>query len=459
MKTKGIQRRTKPSVVATLLAVLALFGCSDTQRLEATGKSAIRGINALVDSPELSFLIEERSIGGVAFKSVAGFAEYDDLSYNFNFDILLPGDIEATRLGSQFIDVVVDNEYTVVLTGSYDNPIISFWEEPERTFDGSETIFEMDFAHLAASQGEIDVYLAAIGTTPVLGEEIGSLNVGERIPYQEFTDGTYEFIVTPKGLPGTILFQSNGLISTPATRVTLAIFDADSSLNVNLAVSLLNTAGGSTSLFDINKPAQLRLLHAAFGTSNIDGYLDSDFSSPAFPNVAYGEVSDYIDIDGSLMPLTITPIGNSGAPIFEQNTASVLNSRSTIVFGGDPATPIFLELIDDARPIAPYPVLRVSNLSVNASPVNIYLIDTGATIDAETVIEFAALPYPFDTGFFGPTPGMAELVITRFADIIPISVPLPLTMQNGDVFDVVILDTADPNVVDAVLFDSVVVSP
>jgi hypothetical protein len=54
---------------------------------------------------------------------------------------------------------------------------------------------------------------------------------------------------------------------------------------------------------------------------------------------------------------------------------------------------------------------------------------------------------------------MAELVITRFADIIPISVPLPLTMQNGDVFDVVILDTADPNVVDAVLFDSVVVSP
>ncbi|MGY8794208.1 MAG: hypothetical protein ACKVJN_03630, partial [Woeseiales bacterium] len=206
MKTKGIQRPTKPSVVATLLAVLALFGCSDTQRLEATGKSAVRGINALVDSPELSFLIEERSIGGVAFKSVAGFAEYDDLSYNFNFDILLPGDIETTRLGSQFIDFVVNNEYTVVLTGSYDNPIISFWEEPERIFDGSETIFEMDFAHLAASQGEVDVYLAAIGTTPVLGEEIGSLNVGERIPYQEFTDGIYEFIVTPKGLPGTILF-------------------------------------------------------------------------------------------------------------------------------------------------------------------------------------------------------------------------------------------------------------
>ncbi|MGY8795894.1 MAG: hypothetical protein ACKVJN_12375, partial [Woeseiales bacterium] len=82
----------------------------------------------------------------------------------------------------------------------------------------------------------------------------------------------------------------------------------------------------------------------------------------------------------------------------------------------------------------------MSNLSVNASPVNIYLIEPGATIDAETVVELAALPYPFDTGFFGPTPGMAELVITLFADIIPISVPLPLTMQNGDVFDVVILD-------------------
>jgi len=459
LKTKGKQRRTKANVVASLLTVLTLFGCSDTQRLEATGKSSVRGINALVDSPDLNFLIEERSIDSVPFKSVAGFNEYDDLTYIFNFDIFLPGDTTATRLGSQFIDVVVDNEYTVALIGSYDNPSVIFWEEPERIFDGSETIFEMDFAHLAASQGEIDVYLAPVGTTPVLGAAIGSINFGERIPYQEFTDGTYEFIVTPKDLPGTILFQSNGLVSTPATRVTLAIFDSDPSLNADLAVSLLNTGGGAAALFDINKPAQLRLLHAAFGTNNIDGYLDSDFSSAAFSNVAFGEVSNYVDIDGGVMPLTITPTGNSGAPIFEQDTASVLNSRSTILFGGDPATPVFLGLIDEARSIAPFPVIRVSNLSVNAGTINIYLLEPGTTIDEDTLGQFAALPYPFDSGFFGPDPGMFELVITRTTDITPISVPLPFTMQNGDVFDVVVLDTADPNVVEAVVFDSSLVSP
>ena len=306
MKTKGIKRRIKTNIVATLLTVVALSGCSDTQRLEATGKSSVRGINALVDSPELTFLIEERGISGVAFKAVTEFTEYDDLSYNFNFDVVLSGDTVATRIASQFIDVVANSQYTVVLTGSYDNPIISFWEEPERIFDGTETIFEMDFTHLAASQGEVDVYLAPIGTTPMLGEAIGSLNFGERIPYQEFTDGTYEFIVTPKDLPGTILFQSNSLISTPGTRVTMAIFDPDPSLNANLAVNLLNTAGGSAALFDINSPARLRLLHAAFGTSNIDGYLNSDFTSAVFPNLAFGEVSPYADIDGSLMPLTIT---------------------------------------------------------------------------------------------------------------------------------------------------------
>ena len=87
------------------------------------------------------------------------------------------------------------------------------------------------------------------------------------------------------------------------------------------------------------------------------------------------------------------------------------------------------------------------------------MIEPGTTIDMETVGEFAALPYPFDTGFFGPAPGMVELVITRFSDTIPISVPLPLTMQNGDMFDVVVLDTADPNVIEAVLFDSTLVSP
>lgn len=459
MKTKDIKRRTKTNVVATLLSVLTLCGCSDTQRLEATGKSAVRGINALVDSPELTFLIEERSISGVAFKSVTGFTEYDDLAYNFNFDILLAGDTAATRIASQFIDVVVDHEYTVILTGRYNKPIISFWEAPERVFDGSETIFEMDFAHLAASQGEVDVYLAAVGTKPVLGEAIGSLNFGERIPYREFTSGTYGFTVTPKGRPGTILFQSNSLISAPATRVTLAIFDPNPSLNANLAVNLLNAAGGSAALLDIDRPAQLRLLHAAFGTSNIDGYLGSDFSSAAFPNIAFGAISNYIDIDGSSIPLTITPTGNSGAPILAKDIASVLNSRSTIVFGGNPATPIFLELIDDTRSIAPFPLIRVSNLSVNVSPLNIYLIKPGTTIDENTTIQLAALPYPRDTGFFGPAPGMVELVITRVGKTTPISVPLPLTLRNGDVFDVIVLDTVDPNVVKAVIFDSILITP
>ena len=98
-------------------------------------------------------------------------------------------------------------------------------------------------------------------------------------------------------------------------------------------------------------------------------------------------------------------------------------------------------------------------MSRNSGSINIYLVEPGTTIDADTVGAFAALPYPFDTGFFGPEPGTVEMVITLFNDIVPLSAPLPLTMQNGDAFDVVILDTADPNVVEAVLFDSALVTP
>ncbi len=437
-----------------VLVMLAVFGCSDTQRLEATGKSSVRGINAIVDSPELNFLIEERLINSTAFKATTEFAQYDDLTYNFNFDVVLPGASVSTRLGSQFIDVLPDYEYTVVAAGRYNNPVVSFWEVPDREFDAAATVFEADFVHFAANEGEVDVYFAAVGTAPVLGAAIGSLSFGERIPYQEFTDGSYEVIVTAKDAPGTVLFHSNNLVSTPATRVTLAIFDSDPSLNADLAVNLLNTAGGSASLFDINRPAEIRLLHTAFGTSNIDGYLNSDFSTAAFANIAFGELSDYAFVSDVTMPLTITPAGNSGAPIFEQDTTSVLNARSTLIFGGDPATPLIRGLTSDYRPITPFPALRVVNMSVNASTINIYVTDPGETIDENTVAAFIGLPYPFDTGFFAPDAGMVELTITSATDATPISTPLPLTMQNGGIVDVVVRDTADPNVVEAVVFDS-----
>ncbi len=227
-----IDLKSNISIAMALIAVLLTGGCAETSLEEATGKGTIRGINAIVTAPELIFMIEERSIGNARFKGAAGFAEYDDLTYNFNFDALLPGDATPTRLATQFIDVLVDTEYSLVITGTVANPAIMFWEAAARVWDGTETVFEADFAHLSPSLGEVDVYFAPVGTMPVLGNAIGTLSFGERIPHLEFADGDYELIITPRDDPDPLnyLYQSNDLTSTSATRITFAFFDPDPSI-------------------------------------------------------------------------------------------------------------------------------------------------------------------------------------------------------------------------------------
>ena len=129
----------KPSlrqVAGLLLAALAVSACTESSRPVATGEGSIRGIHALVEAPEVNFLIEERSLGNLTYKQGVGFVDYDDLEYTFNFDTFPFSDEPARRLASTSIDVIADTSYSMVLTGTLDNPSIMMWEEPEADFDG-----------------------------------------------------------------------------------------------------------------------------------------------------------------------------------------------------------------------------------------------------------------------------------------------------------------------------------
>jgi len=444
------------SVLAVFMALVLVGGCAKTSQTEATGKGTIRGINAIVTAPDLSFLIEERNIGSATFKGAAGFAEYDDLTYNFNFDIFLPSATSPTRLATEFIDVVADTEYTLVLAGSIANPTIMRWEAPERTWDESETVFEADFVHLSPAIGEVDVYFAPVGTIPALGSAIGTLNLGDRIPYAEFQDAQFQLIVTPKDDvdPLNYLYQSATFSSTPATRVTFALFDPDPSITADIAVNLINANGASTSIPDATKPAIIRLLHAALDIDRVDGFLNNDFNAPAFPDVGFGEVSAYSDIGSTATPVTLTDVGNIGAVVHEEEISGGANSKRTVVFGSESGTLLFKGLRNDARPLETYPVIRLTNASANADAVNIYVLDPGTVITEDDRPAYGGLPSQVDTGFFGVDEGIHELTITSFGDLTPISTPLAIDLAIGDFLDIVILDNVDPTIVDVVIFDS-----
>ena len=150
------------------------------------------------------------------------------------------------------LDVIADNEHTFVLTGSVTAPDVTIWERPQRVWDGTETVFEAAIAHLSPALGNIDVYFATTGTTPVLGEERAKLSFGERMPEIDLENGEYEFIITARDDPATILYQSAPVTYVARISYTLAIFDADASITGNIAVRSISTLGLSSELPDVN---------------------------------------------------------------------------------------------------------------------------------------------------------------------------------------------------------------
>jgi hypothetical protein len=136
------------AILTTLTTALFLSACGGDSNLPvATGKASIRAINGVKTSSELSFLIEERSIGTASYRQITSVNRFDDLSYNFNFDAFYPGERDPVRVASIFQDIVKDMDYVFVLTGTLADASVLIWETAERSFDGTETVFEARFAH------------------------------------------------------------------------------------------------------------------------------------------------------------------------------------------------------------------------------------------------------------------------------------------------------------------------
>ncbi len=430
------------TVSAFAFAILA--GCSETKLAQATGKGTINAINAMPGSPTISFLIEERSLGGVSYKASLGAQAFDDLSYNFNFEYILLGETEPTRIATQLIDMVADTEYTLVITGSVSAPMVIQWERPVREFDDAETVFEVAFAHLSPALGDVDMYVGLTGTTPVLGEERAKLSYLDLVPEIDLESEEYEIILTARDDPATILYRSHGTFLSARISYTIAIFDADPTITGNISVRLSSSAGLVQELPDSNFLPTLRTVHAAFGTANFDIYRDQDFNTPIYSNLGFGQSTGDVPVGEGIVSYTYTEVGNSGIIIDDATQLITRGLRtSTVVAGQLGADLTRIVLVDNRRSIDTHAKLRIIHAAINFQIMDLYLIETGTDItDINPIIP--NISFNFTSDFAGTIAGNYELILTTAGDKIPLAPPFPINLVNGDVVEVIILNTVDP---------------
>ena len=442
-----------PYLVAALLGGLVLGGCTDSSRPTATGKGSIRGVHAIVDAPEAAFLIEERSLGSIGYKGVSSTVEFDDLSYRFNFDSSVPGDTSNQRIASTDLAIVADTDYVFVLTGTYNDAGILVWESPQREWETADDVFEFSVGHLATQAGAIDVYFAAPGTVPVSGEARGTLSFGERLASIDVEEGSYRVILTPANDPSSILFHSTTQTISAQTAVLFTINDADPSITSAISVRRVNAGGGSTELGDRDSPPTRRFFHAAFGTGNVDVYVDDDFAMPIASDLAYGTWTADIPVPAGASNYTYTAAGNTGAVLAEEeDLVIVANTRVTSFLMGPPGDAEVLNFVNDRRPVIGTSKVRVVQVSENFDTVDVYLRTAGSDI-ADVTPSFPNFGSGLSSDYARLAPGAYDFTVTERAEKTVIEGPVALDLAAADITEIALIDNADPAQLDVVVYD------
>ncbi|MGI9200334.1 MAG: hypothetical protein ACR2QL_04705 [Woeseiaceae bacterium] len=437
-------------IVLSCFAALMITACTgDSSRPVATGKGAIRSINAIPTAPPLLFLIEERAIGNVDYSSSSTQNSFDDLRYLFNFETTFADEILRTRIATVDLKMERDFLYTIIASGDLEAPLTTVWEKPLREWDGTETVFEAQFGHTAESLGPIDVYFAAPGIAPAVGEEIGTVAFGEILPVGTYTSGEFVYIATTAGNPGDILFTSTTFNPAPSGGFIISVFDGTANNVGTYGFKVFTDDGASSNLTSDEIPPSVRFIHSNATVGATDIYTDELLMDQILANHSFREVTGDIDLPSNLYPFTYTAAGNPGSILVERSILIIGASHSQIYLFGDDASPSASLRIPDRRSVETQVKLTFVHGAANHPLVDFYLVEAGTDIN-DVNPQFIRIAPGQAPPVTNPNAGDLEMYLTVSGEKTIITGPVPLTAAYGDVYEYISYDNVDPTTADLV---------
>lgn len=438
--------------LAAIIVAFAIGACgSDSSLPVATGKASIRMINAIPTSPEIGFLIEERALDAVRYKSNSSPESWDDLEYTFNFEIIRPFEDELTRIASQFLDVTREIEYTFLVRGSLDAAVVDVWQIPERSFSGSETIFEMRVGNAADALGLVDVYVGLEGVDPVLGAQVASLAPGEVSAPTDIEEDVYVVTITAAGDPANILFQSVPTRILANQSVIVTAFTGDANDTAPVTVRLFNQFGASSAVTDARFPPTARLIHATSDLGTSDVYDDAALQNRIVADLAFGDITGDIDVAVGEVPITATAPGNVGAILLEDTLTTFAGSRLNYYLTVLSDEVVGSQVFVDRRPVETIARLTFFHSAINHELVDLYVVDAGTTID-DVFPRLITATYGLQASEIRLDAGSYEIYVTTAGEKTILDGPVSLEVALGDVFEAVLLDRVDPSLAEFKLF-------
>jgi len=438
-------------LLLTCIGALLLSACgSDSNLPTPTGKGAIRAINAIPGSPQITFLIEETSIGIVRYKNSSNPVTYDDFSYSFNFDIRYPGDALPTRVATETLKVEKDREHIFLVTGDIVAPTITIWNGDIREFNEADTVFEARFSHGSASLGDIDVYFDEAGTVLGTNGPVATLAFGEIGEAADYEQGPYVMTVTAAGDLDTVLYTSSETDLLPQFAHVITVFDGDRNNTAPVAVRSMTSVGNPLLMPDANYPPETRFIHSAYTLETVDIYDDDLLTNLFVEDLPFKVATPYLETTLESERYYITPADSQATVLFEYGTVPQNPGSFTHIYLlGDTDEWGARRITPDRSTSSISARLRIYHAALNNVLFNVYLKDRGVPL-SEDDQPLLLVTYPGLTGIVEFTEGSYDIYLTEQGNKTEISAPYQIDVALGDFVDLVAVDTVDPAVVELI---------
>ena len=434
-------------ILILLACVAVVVGCTSESKLpNPTGKGSVRAINAIPASPEVTFLIEERGLGSLSYKTSSTPTSFDDFDYNFNFQISVPGEVQPRRIASIPHKVETGKDHAFLVTGTLDAPVVTILTDDIRTFVETDTVFELRFAHAIPGAGDVDLYIDPVGVVPAPGQQVATLAFGQSMAARDFAEGAYVMTITAANDVNTVLYQSREETFLPRSAYLVTAFQGDGNDTAPVAVTAMTATGGPRGFPDARYSSTVRFIHAAYSLPVSDIYDDEALTSRVVSDHAFATFTGDIPVTGDTLTYRYTPAGSTGAILFENAFIPIPGRHSHFVVIGDVDAYQAFSFPPDRAPYSTAVRLRLFHAALNQTAVDLYVLNADTPLDDAVLPRFPGIPYSVAIPVTSFKAGSYDLYVTGRGDKVALAGPIRIDAADGDIVDLVLLDTADPNV-------------
>ncbi|MEM7079185.1 MAG: DUF4397 domain-containing protein [Pseudomonadota bacterium] len=427
----------RKSFVVALLCALVSAACSDSSSRRAAPTLTsldlttvnFEVLHASQDAPPVNVTIgASQAFSGVGYGS-AGFVSTTAGGVDVQVDGILPGG-PAPVIGPTTLDTVDGQRVSILAVGPVASiePLVLVDDQP--AVDAAEV--RVRVVHAASTAPMVDVYVTAPTADITMEAPLGTFEFKGTLGPVTVPEGDYRIQVTIAGDPTTVAYDSGtvGLAGGSDLLVAAIPNVATGAAAVEL-VAL--TGSGALRLLDANSTADVRVIHASPDAPNVDVVAADNFAAPAVTNLAFPEVTGYLNLTPGDLNVKVVPTGAMMPVVIDADLSLAAATAYSVLAVGDLATIAPLVLVDDIRPVGTEARVRIVHASPSAGDVDLYVVAPGTDISTVTP-NFTGVAFTADTGYVSLAAGDYDVVVTPTGDTTPAIGPVTISVAAGGIY-------------------------